>query len=284
MDRIDSDFSKAEKQLNILSSSPLMPEGPMENFYGEEQFYSRQDTDNKQQQVKFETDGYSFKEFNFRNRTFTVERRLRYDKWWHVIGKPIATRKGEYILRDEKGFKYSARILDYSAYESRNWKLFMLELKLIKEDLASSLLTNVSPEISTEGVQATSPVGGIDFRAMNYLVQPMGSFKDLRFGLPTLTSSVLERIDLDKELGALRNMVKAGMVPSGERVKEYLAACFQKGKIEEKQDDLLVCLAEIYRLAEEENLETSPELRESLVIVDTGRFVLLPNNQKVGLN
>jgi len=119
---------------------------------------------------------------------------------------------------------------------------------------------------------------------MNYLVQPMGSFKDLRFGLPTLTSSVLERIDLDKELGALRNMVKAGMVPSGERVKEYLAACFQKGKIEEKQDDLLVCLAEIYRLAEEENLETSPELRESLVIVDTGKFVLLPSNQKVGLN
>ena len=54
--------------------------------------------------------------------------------------------------------------------------------------------------------------------------------------------------------------------------------------LEEKQDDLLVCLAEIYRLAEEENLETSPELRESLVIVDTGKFVLLPNSQKAGLN
>ena len=40
----------------------------------------------------------------------------------------------------------------------------------------------------------------------------------------------------------------------------------------------------ISRLAEEENLETSPELRESLVIVDTGKFVLLPSNQKVGLN
>ncbi|HAH22147.1 MAG TPA: hypothetical protein DCL49_14765, partial [Candidatus Omnitrophica bacterium] len=96
--------------------------------------------------------------------------------------------------------------------------------------------------------------------------------------------SALERIDLDKELEVLRNMVKAGMVPSGARVKEYLAAVFQKGKMEKKQDDLLVCLAEIYRLAEEENLETSPELRESLVIVDTGKFVLLPNNQKVGLN
>jgi len=141
-------------------------------------------------------------------------------------------------------------------------------------------------EVKADSVvsSAIMPPGGIDFRTMNYLVQPMGSFKDLRFGLPTLTSSALERIDLDKELDSLRNMVKAGMVPSGERVKEYLAACFQKGKIEEKQDDLLVCLAEIYRLAEEENLETSPQLRESLVIVDTGKFVLLPNNQKVGLN
>ena len=63
-----------------------------------------------------------------------------------------------------------------------------------------------------------------------------------------VSSSAIEKIDLDKELEALRNMVKAGMVPAGERVKEYLAACFQKGKIEEKQDDLLVCLAE------EENL------------------------------
>lgn len=46
----------------------------------------------------------------------------------------------------------------------------------------------------------------------------------------------------------------------------------------------MLCLAEIYRLAEDEVLETSPELNESLVIADTGRFVLLPNNQKVGLN
>ncbi|MEK6564333.1 MAG: hypothetical protein AABZ65_04840 [Candidatus Omnitrophota bacterium] len=149
--------------------------------------------------------------------------------------------------------------------------------KKIAEIMASSSMETISKP-------ALKNVGGIDFRAMNYLVQPMGSFKDLRFGLPTLTISALERLDLDEELEALRDMVKAGMVPSGERVKEYLAACFQKGKIEEKQDDLLVCLAEIYRLAEEENLETSPELRESLVIVDTAKFVLLPNSQKAGMS
>lgn len=93
-----------------------------------------------------------------------------------------------------------------------------------------------------------------------------------------------KRIDLDKELAALRNMASSGIVPSGQRVKEYLAACFQKGRFAEKQDDLLLCLAEIYRLAEDEVLEASSALNESLVIADTGRFVLLPNNQKVGVN
>ncbi|MDO8747624.1 MAG: hypothetical protein Q7J72_00695 [Candidatus Omnitrophota bacterium] len=155
------------------------------------------------------------------------------------------------------------------------------------KEMAGEKIAELKQKASSSAMKSSKipeNTGGIDFRAMNYMVQPMGSFKDLRFGLPTLTSSALERIDLDQELDSLRNMVKAGLVPSGERVKEYLAACFQKGKIEERQDDLLVCLAEIYRLAEEENLETSPELRESLVIVDTGKFVLLPNNQKVGLN
>jgi len=152
--------------------------------------------------------------------------------------------------------------------------------EIVDEKIAEIM---VSSSMETISKPAPKNAGGIDFRAMNYLVQPMGSFKDLRFGLPTLSLSALQRIDLDQELEALCNMVKAGMVPAGERVKEYLAACFQKGKIEEKQDDLLVCLAEIYRLAEEENLEISPQLRESLVIVDTGKFVL-GSGEKISLS
>lgn len=127
-------------------------------------------------------------------------------------------------------------------------------------------------------------LGGIDLTHFNTLYQPMGSFIGRNYTLPTLSSSALERIDLGKELASLHQMSSSGIVPSGQRIKEYEAALFQKGRFEEKQDDLLVCLAEIYRLAEEEVLETSPELRESLVIADTGRFVLLPNNQKAGLN
>lgn len=134
-------------------------------------------------------------------------------------------------------------------------------------------------EVNTDSSSAGSPVaenkfGGIDFRQMDMLIQPMGSFSGLNFSLPVLSAATLEAMDLDKELEDIRNMVKAGVIPSGERVKEYLAACFQKGRMAEKQDGLLLCLSEIYRLQEEEVMETSPELRESLVIVETGNFVL----------
>ena len=269
-------------------SSPLMPEKePIKNFEGREQLFSRQDTDKiEPQRVKFKKNefGQTLEEFNFGNRTFKVEKIVSYDKERWVIGGKLGypyywLRRGTYSLKDENGFRYSAKIEDAGDVTGEDRRIFLLELKLTEENLSSLSLT---PE--KQSSPSLRDAGGIDFRTMNYLVQPMGSFKDLRFGLPTLTNSALERIDLDKELEVLRNMVKAGMVPSGARVKEYLAAVFQKGKMEKKQDDLLVCLAEIYRLAEEENLETSPELRESLVIVDTGKFVLLPSNQKVGLN
>lgn len=141
----------------------------------------------------------------------------------------------------------------------------------------SSPQSSSSP-ISGEDIEKTNvpsrTFGGIDFRQMDMLIQPMGSFSGLNFSLPVLSAATLEALDLDKELEDIRNMVKAGVMPSGERVKEYLAACFQKGKMAEKQDDLLLCLSEIYRLQEEEVMETSPELRESLVIVETGNFVL----------
>lgn len=135
--------------------------------------------------------------------------------------------------------------------------------------------SEVKPDSSSVSSPAVeNKLGGIDFRAMDMLIQPMGSFSGLNFSLPVLSAATLEAMDLDKELEDIRNMVKAGVIPSGDRVKEYLAACFQKGKMAEKQDGLLLCLSEIYRLQEEEVLETSPELRESLVIIETGNFVM----------
>ncbi|HAH19794.1 MAG: hypothetical protein A2Y00_10745 [Omnitrophica WOR_2 bacterium GWF2_43_52] len=164
---------------------------------------------------------------------------------------------------------------------------FVDKLNQIIEKLSPKQKDAVSPEVSIEATrekQAASPLagsepsrdtlGGIDFRAMNYLTQPMGSFQGLNFTLPLLSSSALEAIDLDEELDQITNMAMQGIIPSGQRIKEYLAACFQKGKIEDKQEYLLLCLVEVCRLLEDENMESAPELREAIVIADSGRFVL----------
>ena len=69
-------------------------------------------------------------------------------------------------------------------------------------------------------------------------------------------------------------MAKGGIVPSGQRLKEYLAACFEKGEIKDKIDNLILCLADIFELQQFEAGETSPDYKEALVIADTRRYVL----------
>ena len=130
--------------------------------------------------------------------------------------------------------------------------------------VSSSLKITEKPEV----------LGGIDFRSMNMLVQPAGSFSGLDFSLPRLSRAEIESFDLDTELADIRNMVKGGMAPSGQRLKEYLAACFEKGETEDKVDSLILCLADIFELQQFEAREASPDYKEALVIADTRRYTI----------
>jgi len=112
--------------------------------------------------------------------------------------------------------------------------------------------------------------GGIDFRAMNIVTQPMGSFTGLNFTLPIVAGA--DKINLDQELQQLRRMLKGNILPSGQRLKELLAVCVQKRQMNKRISEILACLADICKLQEEMVCESSPELREALVIVDSGKF------------
>jgi len=111
--------------------------------------------------------------------------------------------------------------------------------------------------------------GGIDFRILPMTIQPMGSFSGLNFKLPQLSEIALRQINLDLEMQQIRNMVQAGIMPSGERIKELVAACMQKGEINSHADGLLLCLVDILKMEEENASESSPQLKEALVIVDS---------------
>ncbi len=76
-------------------------------------------------------------------------------------------------------------------------------------------------------------------------------------------------INIDLELEQLKNMVQSGTIPSGQRIKELIAACRQKGEINARIDSLLLCLIDVFKLEEENASESSAQLKEALAIVDS---------------
>lgn len=136
---------------------------------------------------------------------------------------------------------------------------------LTDDDGAAVGTTGAGTDVLSENNQKA---GGIDFRGLPMSIQLMGSFKGLDFKLPRFTNAELAQINVDAELGKIRNMIQFGMLPSGQRIKELIAACQQKKEIGYRLDSLLLSLADIFKLEEENALESSPELREALVIVD----------------
>lgn len=115
--------------------------------------------------------------------------------------------------------------------------------------------------------EAPAAPGGIDFRVMNIVTQPMAGLTSLSLTLPQLGS--LAQIDLDEEMQLMKNMLAAGNLPSGDRIKEYVAACYQKGEWADRAEDVIACLIEVCQLQEEEASETPTEIKEVMIIVDS---------------
>lgn len=125
-----------------------------------------------------------------------------------------------------------------------------------------------SQSAPSEGSSPSTPneLGGIDFRTMHIVAQPLGNLYGLSFNMPKLAN--LETINLDESFAQIKNLVDRGIIPSDERVKEFVAACFHKKQLVQRKEDILTCIAQICKLQEESASQTSKELKEALMIVD----------------
>jgi len=85
-------------------------------------------------------------------------------------------------------------------------------------------------------------------------IQPMGSFQGLSFNFPQLTREQLAKVNIDSEIQQIQNMVASGILPSGQRIKELLAACNQNKEIRARANNLLLCLIDICKLEEEKRV------------------------------
>jgi hypothetical protein len=115
---------------------------------------------------------------------------------------------------------------------------------------------------------ASSDKGGIDFRALPAVVQPMPIFRGQS---PSGAVPVIPLAELNNEWLQIENMLNAGIVPSSDRIKGYLQSCCLKQDFNQDVDKVLSCIAGILRLEEEQGVNTDLSLKEILMLLESDK-------------
>lgn len=124
---------------------------------------------------------------------------------------------------------------------------------------------------ASESQKASSSIsdkGGIDFRGLPIVTQPMPVNR--LSSSPVMPLSNLN-INLNTEWGQIQNMLNAGIIPSSERIKEYLIVCCKNGDFNQEIDKVLSCIANILRLQEDNCCATESSFREILSLLESGK-------------
>ena len=132
---------------------------------------------------------------------------------------------------------------------------------------ASILLIQVEPMEGSSSPIIKDTKGGIDFRSLPITAQP--ALNAQLSNMPT--PRPLVSVNLDESWGQIQNMLKAGIIPSNERIKEYLQTCCEKKDMDQEVDKILACIADILRLQEERVVSTDSSLKEMLALLESNK-------------
>jgi len=136
----------------------------------------------------------------------------------------------------------------------------------MKEPVA---VESAPPAPGTQKVSSSvSDKGGIDFRGLPIVTQPMPVNR--LSSSPVMPLSVLN-MDLNEEWSQIQNMLNAGIIPSSQRIKEYLIACCKNGDFNQEIDKVLSCIANILRLEEDNCCATEASFREILSLLESDK-------------
>lgn len=156
-------------------------------------------------------------------------------------------------------------------YDSGNFERDILEYnrtrKLLLPDLEVMLAVYRNSGSSDTG-ESTSKLGGIDFRALPIVTQAM---TNLSSGIGNLPLSRFNMSDLDSEWWQIGQLVNSGIIPSSERIKEYLRASCYNNCVEQDRKKVILCISDILRLEEERHVSTEPVLRDILIVLESGK-------------
>ncbi len=139
------------------------------------------------------------------------------------------------------------------------------------------LVENLTGSLSQAGsaVEGVEKTGGIDFKnqamASATTYETFGSFAGLDFNLPVLSASAIAGFNLDKEEIEITRLVDNQILPSGQRIKEFMAASAAKGEFGKRRETVIAWLAKMGMLEETHccTQEASKEYKEAIVIAES---------------
>ena len=116
------------------------------------------------------------------------------------------------------------------------------------------------------GPGAPAKAGGIDFRYIDLMAQFQKSDYKANFKMPDL--AVLRGLDLAAEKEQLDNMIAAKIVPSADRLTNYISACYLSEGPQKGMADAIACLTNFFKLEEERGVQTDPQLKSFLFFME----------------
>jgi len=116
-----------------------------------------------------------------------------------------------------------------------------------------------------DGGQERGDVAGIDFRALPVNAAP--AVAPTAFMLPA--EQLIPAPEMENTWKEIENMVSRGVIPPGDRLKQYAATCWRNNSFAQHREKLLACVADILRLQEDQNLTTEPALQDLLVLLES---------------
>lgn len=109
-------------------------------------------------------------------------------------------------------------------------------------------------------------VGGIDFRSLPIVTQ---AITNLNANVSSSAINNLMSVNLDEEWIQIEGMASAGIIPSAERIKEYVQSSCAQESISRDKDKIVLCISDILKQEEERGVATDATLRDVLVVLES---------------
>lgn len=110
--------------------------------------------------------------------------------------------------------------------------------------------------------------GGIDLRSLPIVTQSMTLASSSGITPGTINAS---NVNLDQEWQQIKNMLHAGIIPSIDRIREYLVLSCKSEDCQARIDKALSCIADILRIEEERCFVTEAALKQLLVLLESDK-------------